>query len=339
MHAFRPTIVRLALGLLFATHAATAARAADNSGAMLVQWDNDKVVDTDRHYTNGVRIAYSADTPTGQWKKTGTALAGWARFTDQSALRTGWAFGQDMYTPEDVDTYTPDPLDRPYAGWSYIGFTAQNETANAQDTLELDAGVIGPQARAGQAQNAFHRIINVSVSRGWRSQIHNEVGLLATRTYKRRSAAHHPFGMTWLETDVIGHGTAQLGNVRTGAAAGATVRVGENLKDDFGPIYGTFALPQKRPNALTYSFFVGAEARAVVQDVFLDGNTFKDSPDVKKNPYVAEGRVGATVHMPLAQNGWVTGLRASINMVHRTREFKTQDKADRYGSFQVTFNF
>lgn len=303
-----------------------------DDGAFLFQLDNDKVVDTDRHYTNGVRIAYSANEPTGQWKTTGETLAGYTLFTNRCALRVGWTLGQDMYTPEDVDTYTPDPLDRPYAGWTYAGFSVQNETPSAQDTLELNVGMIGPAARAGQMQNAIHRLINVSVSHGWRSQIHNEAGILATRTYKQRSEPYDPFGLEWLSGDIIGHGTAQLGNVRTGAAVGATVRLGGNLGEDFGPVYGTFALPHKRPKKLTYSVFAGAEARAVAWDVFLDGNTFKDSPDVKKNPYILEGRTGFAVH-------WPQGIRLSVNMVQRTREFKTQDKADRYGSFQLTFNY
>lgn len=336
---FRKPLTPLILVCAWMMHSPTSSWADETGGAFLLQWDNDKVVDTDRHYTNGMRIAYSADHPQGQWKTTGDALAGLAWFYDQSALRTGWTLGQDTYTPEDVDTYTPDPLDRPYAGWSYAGFSLQNEKQDVQDTMELNIGVIGPASHAGHVQNAFHRLINVPVSHGWRSQIHNEIGLLGTRTRKLRSTVLPVFGQSGLETDVIGHGTIQAGNVRTGAALGATVRLGGNLKDDFGPAYGTFALPQKRPDELSYSFFVGAEARAVAWDVFLDGNTFKDSPDVKKNPYVLEGRLGFAVHSPLPDNGWVKGIRTSINMVHRTREFTTQSKADHYGSLQVTLNY
>lgn len=333
------TVFAFACAVLLLASAPAWAGEAENGGAFLLQWDNDKVVDTDRHYTNGVRMAYSFDTPRGQWKTTASRLAELAWFSDAGALRTGWSFGQDMYTPENVDTYTPDPLDRPYAGWAYGGFTVQKDTAQIQDTLELNVGVIGPAAYAGQAQNAFHRLINVSVSRGWRSQIHNEVGLLATRIRKLRSQPMAIFGTDFLQADIIGHGTAQLGNVRSALGAGATVRLGGNLKEDFGPVYGTFALPQKRPDALSYSFFAGAEARAVARDVFLDGNTFKNSPDVKKNPYVVEARLGFTIHHPLPRQWGVNGLRTTVSMVHRTREFKTQDKADHYGSLQLTANF
>lgn len=335
-----PKQVCLILAAVFVVHSPAAAWADEtDGGSLLIQWDNDKVVDTDRHYTNGMRIAYSVDHPTGQWKSTGETLADFTWFSHKDALRTGWVLGQDMYTPEDVASYTPDPLDRPYAGWSFLGISVQNETSDIQDTLELDVGMIGPAARAGQAQNAFHRLINVPVSHGWRSQIHNEAGILATRTRKMRSPAMSLFDQSGLETDIIGHGTVQLGNVRTAAALGATVRLGGNLAEDFGPVYGTFALPNKRAIAFSYSFFAGAEARTVAWDVFLDGNTFKDSPDVKRNPYVLEGRIGFAVLSPLPDTWWIKGIRTSVNMVHRTREFTSQTKADRYGSLQITLNF
>jgi hypothetical protein len=320
-------------------HSPVPSWADEKGGAFLVQWDNDKVVDTDRHYTNGMRIAYSTDHPSGPWKLTGDTLAKLTWFYDQSVLRTGWTLGQEMYTPEDVETRTPDPLDRPYAGWSYVGFSLQNEIQDVQDTMELDIGIIGPASRAGHTQNAFHRVINSPVSHGWRSQIRNEVGLSGTRTRKLRSAALPVFGNSGFETDIIGHGTIQAGNVRTGAALGATVRLGGNLKDDFGPVYGTFALPHKNPGDLSYAIFAGVEARAVAWDVFLDGNTFKDSPDVKRIPYLLEGRLGFSVHSPLPDHWWAEGIRTSINVVHRTREFTTQSKADHYGSLQITLNY
>lgn len=333
----------LTISLLVALPAFAQDKASDDGrkggGAFLFQWDNDKVVDTDRHYTNGMRIGYSFDTPTGKWLSTAQRLAALTWFRDQGALRAGWTLGQDMYTPEDVDTYTPDPLDRPYAGWSYVGFSAQNETETAQDTFELNLGMVGPASRAAHAQNAFHRLINVSISRGWRSQLKDEVGLLATRTAKWRLPSADARLWDGLQYDTVVHTTGQLGNIRTAAALGTTLRIGENLREDFGPIYGTFALPQKRPNALTYSAYIGAEVRAVAQDIFLDGNTFRKSADVKRTPFVMEGRFGFVVHVPVHDLYGITGARFSINMVNRTREFKTQDKADHYGSAQVTLNF
>lgn len=324
-------------GLLFTQSA--------SAGDFLFQWDNDKIADTDRHYTNGMRIAYVPTQPAKQLTTATEWLANLTAFSDPSLLRDGWVVGQDMYTPEDVDAVVPDPLDRPYAGWTYFGVTAQSEPTRGwtdfdqQDTLEMDIGIVGPEARAGKTQNWFHRKINVSESRGWRHQIGTEPGLLLTRTTKLRMPLWDPFEKGGFAFDAIPHATAQLGNIKTGAAIGGTLRFGGNLKDDFGPIYGTFALPRARPDDVTWSVFLGAEARAVAWDIFLDGNTFKDSPGVNRNPFVLESRVGFSTHIPVSDGWGITGLRVDLSHVHRTREFTTQDKSDRYGSLKLSVNF
>lgn len=38
--------------------------------------------------------------------------------------------------------------------------------------------------------------------------------------------------------------------------------------------------------------FVGAEGRAVGRNIFLDGNSFKDSPAVDKKPFVTDAIAG-----------------------------------------------
>lgn len=330
----------IAVGLLVGGLSAPA-----HGGDFLFQWDNDKIADTDRHYTNGMRIGYAPDRPAKILQTAASTAAEITWFASRGTPRSGWLFGQDMFTPEDVDARIPDPLDRPYAGWTYGGIFAQAEAPQGpfgwtqQDTVEIDIGIVGPEARAGETQNWFHRLINVSESQGWDSQIGTEPGLLASRTVKLRPQAWAPFGGGWPEFDAIPHATAQAGNIKVGLSGGATVRVGQNLDQDFGPVYGTFAVPRGAPDRLTWSFFIGAEVRAVAWDIFLDGNTFKDSPGVKRNPLVLESRGGISAHLPTPEGWGVKAVRLDISHVHRTREFSTQDKSDRYGSLKLTVNF
>jgi len=342
-------ISKLPLFLAFAALAMCFVGAA-HAGDFLFQWDNDKVADTDRHYTNGMRIGYVPTTPAEQLTDVSGFLVntfGYGGFPNHTPkdLRSGWVLGQDMYTPEDVDAAVPNPLDRPYAGWTYFGVTVQNESdagftsLDQQDTIELDLGIVGPEARAGETQNHFHRLINVSQSRGWDHQIGTEPGVLLTRTVKFRTAPWKPFATDQLGFDAIPHATGQIGNVKTGVSTGVTLRMGGNLGQDFGPIYGTFALPRKTPDRFTWSFFAGAEVRLVARDIFLDGNTFKDSPDVKHNLFVLENRVGVMFHVPIPDGWGIDGVRLDISHVQRTREFTTQDKSDRYGSFKLTLNY
>ncbi len=279
--------------------AAVLGTAPANAGDFLFQWDNDKVADTDRHYTNGMRIGYVPDKP---WKilswstNTLVDIFGHGSFTTNTTHRAdGWVLGQDMYTPSDVLTRSPDPNDRPYAGWSYIGITALAQTDDGlwsmdqQDTIELDFGIVGPESRAGETQNWFHRQINVTESNGWDSQIGTEPGILLTRTMKVRTKAWMPWTNSSLGFDAIPHVTGQFGNIKIGASGGLTARFGRNLDQDFGPIYGTFALPNRAPQKFAWAVYSGAEVRGVVRDIFLNGNTFKDSPDVEHNPFVLEG--------------------------------------------------
>ncbi|MEG3619962.1 lipid A deacylase LpxR family protein [Magnetovibrio sp. PR-2] len=320
------------------------------AGDFLFQWDNDKVADTDRHYTNGMRIGYVPDDMWAPFQSSTDFLVAWLGFGGFGDIAPaqradGWVFGQDMYTPEDVLSYTPDPNDRPYAGWTYVGLTSLAQTQNAslgmdqQDTLEVDIGIVGPEARAGETQNWFHRQINVAESNGWNSQIGTEPGLLITRTVKLRSQTWDDWNDWGLGVDAIPHATGQLGNIKIGASAGLTFRFGQNLREDFGPIYGTFAIPRQAPKSFVWAFYAGAEGRAVVRDIFLDGNTLKDSPDVDRNPFVLESRFGLVGHVPVPEGWGLKGARMDLSHVIRSREFRSQDKIDRYGSFKLILNF
>ena len=99
--------------------AGTAARAADDdrSGTYSLQVENNRIAQTDRHYTNGLRLSWVSN------KKTDGSE--WVRDTLQflyplAGLRTGRisaALGQNIYTPKDTDAVSLVRDDRPYASW------------------------------------------------------------------------------------------------------------------------------------------------------------------------------------------------------------------------------
>lgn len=75
--------------------------------------------------------------------------------------------------------------------------------------------------------------------------------------------------------------------------------------------------------------FGTADGRAVARDIFLDGNTFRDSPSVTKKPFVAD--LGAGV-------GLIAGpWQLTYTQVWRTREFKTQrGRFNNFGSVTLS---
>lgn len=74
--------------------------------------------------------------------------------------------------------------------------------------------------------------------------------------------------------------------------------------------------------------FAGAGGRAVARDIFLDGNTCRDSRSVDREVLVGDLEVGGAVF-------W-RNVRLSYTFVHRTEEFKTQAEPQQFGSVALT---
>jgi hypothetical protein len=68
-----------------------------------------------------------------------------------------------------------------------------------------------------------------------------------------------------------------------------------------------------------------------MRDIFLDGNTFRDSHDVDRNLLVGDLLAGVTLGYG--------GLKLSLAQVLRTREFKGQTRDHRFGSITLSYAF
>ena len=96
------------------------------TGTLSLVFENDLFYDTDRNYTNGVRASWlSGPDRTPAWAL--RAARWFPLFPDGGTVRTSYAVGQNMYTPEDIALRDPPLDDRPYAGWLYgsIGLIAE----------------------------------------------------------------------------------------------------------------------------------------------------------------------------------------------------------------------
>ena len=308
-----------------------------------IYFENDTFADTDRYYTNGAKLSWISGDLSG-WGRSGGQQAALERVplvNDPGTMKNfGFAFGQNIYTPRDQDLVIPDPDDRPYAGWSYLEFSLLSKSPHQLDIISLQVGMVGPHSYAQEVQNGFHDWIRNSPSRGWDSQLHDEVGvnLIVERRWRLFARAFDGA----LGFDFVPHIGASLGNVATYANIGASTRLGFNLPEDFGvdlirgagvvntPIDDNDPRVGER-TSLSLFLFAGADGRAVARDIFLDGNTFRDSPSVDKEDFVADLSVGA---------GLVLG-RWQLTYTHvlRTREFEGQDKPNRFGSVTLSRTF
>jgi hypothetical protein len=124
---------------------------------------------------------------------------------------------------------------------------------------------------------------------------------------------------------------SDLGNVYTGVDIGGQLRFGYKMPRTFqniniGPV--AYGAPIKK--GLYAYLFTGVQGRAVLRDIFLDGNTFVDSPHtVDKETFVGEFRIGTV----LGYNNW----ELQVLFAHRTRQFEDQKKKHKFGQITVSY--
>jgi hypothetical protein len=329
---FRLPIAAALLAALAAPPAAAQERAAgEHYGTWTFTYENDLLAGTDRYYTSGVQAAWRS--PTYDPPAWLAAVTSGPLFPAGGVPRWGLALGQNIFTPDDTDRRDPDPLDRPYAGWLYGAVSLSSATAREYGSVELQLGVVGPSALGEQTQNNVHDFLNIDRAFGWDRQIKDEPGvnLVLTRQWRFNSDPVLDDIAVGIVPTLIG----SLGNVQTYAAAGLMVRFGNELDADFGP-------PRMRPSISGSAFyqpdgrwgwyvFAGVEGRVVARDIFLDGNTWRDSRSVDREVLVGDAIAGAALIMPFA--------RLTLTYTARSREFETQRETAQYGSVSLSFRF
>ncbi|MEM7685562.1 MAG: lipid A deacylase LpxR family protein [Pseudomonadota bacterium] len=306
-----------------------------NNGTLRFTFENDIFGGTDEGYTNGVRFDYV--TPTNQlpWlaRKARESLLWMAE--DGADWYATFSLGQNIYTPQDLLRRTPDPNDRPYGGFTYASVGLAADSGYRLDTLALDFGVVGRMAQADDVQRAVHDLIDADDPLGWDSQLRNEPAIRLVFERKYRFGYDFDLDFLDLQADAAPHFGLALGNVDTSGAAGFTFRFGDRLDDTFGP-------PRIRPAVASPGFyepvdgigwyvFSGIEARAVARNIFLDGNTFRDSPNVEPHRLVGDLSLGFALQYQ--------DVELSYTHVLRTPEFRGQRGFAQFGSVSISTRF
>jgi len=326
----KPGLAIAAAALSFALPAVAANEVERGVWTMLVE--NDLFYGSDRNYTSGLGLAWVAKPgPAPEWAVKIARSVPW--FPEIGAVRHGYIVGQNMYTPRDISLPDPRLDDRPYAGWLYVTIGLGVDSPRQTDFFGLTVGVVGPASLAEQSQKAIHRMTGSAEPYGWDAQLANEPGI--ELAYQRRWRDVAKGNLAGLEYDLTPHAGGALGNVYTYANAGFTVRYGKRLTSDLGPLRirpsppgSGFFVPS---DTFSWYAFVGVDGRAVARNIFLDGNTWRDSRSVDKETLVGDLQWGLAVT-------W-KGVRATYTHVRRTREFETQGPNSDFGAFAVSVAF
>jgi hypothetical protein len=300
-----------------------------------IQFENDFFTRSgDRYYTHGSQASGLVMGETPEWLDSiAQVIPGYE--SDGKIRGTNYTLGQQIFTPDDTVSTELVQNDRPYAGYyffsvallSRINHTDLFDTGNL---LEFTLGVVGPASMGEDTQTSVHDLLDIESPRGWDNQLHNELGL--GLSYSRMWKYVYPMSET-LEFGLGPQLTASLGNVYTYAATGVMFRLGTQLRNDFAP-------PSVRPgfpgtplfhtgSGYSWYLYAGFEGRLVGRNIFLDGNTFRDSHSVDKEQWVGDYQYGLVFR--------IKRVRIAFTNVYRTREYTTQQDNTQYGAVNVSF--
>jgi lipid A 3-O-deacylase len=314
-----------------------------SSGIFGFYLENDLFVGTDRGYTNGVKFVWVS--PGLDDRPDNFRLPGWLDFLSRklSLVRTPGSrrfvsafLGQNIFTPNDIERFDLIVWDRPYAGIAYAGLGFHRIGRSAMEAVELDIGVVGPLSLAGDMQKIFHGFFGFKPPNGWAHQLKNEpvLGIAYDRKWKAWPGEEsRGFG-----SDLFLHSGGELSNAVTRANAGVEMRIGWNLPKDFGsscirPGSDCSSLVEEKEECLSgrsrfgLQAFLALEGHAVLRDIFLDGNSFRKSHRVEKNPFAADIVLGLAVR--------AKRFKLSYGFVYQTKQFKTQTRNPLFGSWQI----
>jgi hypothetical protein len=304
----------------------------ETSGLWTLVHENDALASSDdRNYTGGLQIHYRAPE-----RCTPDFAKGIARHIlgadDSSSVFTTWALGQNIYAPEDKDVAAPLPDQHPYAGWLYGEMGIHSEKEHTLSSFVIDLGIVGPSAKGEQMQKWFHGAIGHGVPDGWDNQLSDEPGLIATweRRWQIRPGMLHGF-----QSGLMPLAGVSLGNVLTDLHGGLTFRVGEQIEDYWSPVRnrpGNAGVgPSSIRSAPTWVLWASVQGRAQFQNIFLDGNTWKDSLSVDRKTYVMDVELGGAIKLGRTL--------LAYTYVLRTDEYSGQEGTTRFGSISVTTSF
>lgn len=289
----------------------------------------------DRFYTHGTKFSFATIEEPPQHLKVLADFIPWYRSGEKGLF--GMEMAQTIFTPEDIKESVLLEDDRPYAGWLYfnIGLSHIYRDQGNRDWMNFlgyTLGVVGPASLAEQTQTFVHEALDGDDPNGWSNQLHNEPGI--NLFYLNKFRRIFDFDEA-LQQELGYHWGFIAGNVYTLGSAGFLYRYGTHLKADIGPpsiAPGFSGVPAFNPNRQTHWYlFAGFEARAIGRNIFLDGNTFRDSHSVDKMPFVGDIQLGFAFHFD--------DMRLSFVQMFRSREFDQQEEPVQYGAINLTYYF
>jgi hypothetical protein len=305
-----------------------------------IVFENDVFFKDDGLYTNGLFFTWGynhVDSLNEQhlpiWIAT---LAEQTHLTpsENKEYAVSYGLGQLFQTAIDISQEELIKEDAPYVGllaWD-VNLLAFDE--NMSDEVGLTLGVVGDIAGGEFTQSIVHSINRANQPAGWDNQIDNEFvfRLQARRTWRlSQTELQTPFFNSQFDWLVGIDGG--IGNLRSDLATGVGFRIGQQLDENFG---SATVFPLQKFNRLNYSpygwyFFANLSANIVVNDIFINGNTFHDSHkvDLRHKQIAVSAGIMANIY----------DFSILYTFLYITDEYEGQAEPSRFGSISIAYHF
>jgi len=311
--------------------------------------DNDIVFNKDNKISNGWSLQkYSA--VASSWETLEDVphfVRNWAKvipgLTEEGLVyRAGIAIGQIIQTPNDLSRSDLIEDDVPYAGVLTLQATWYAFNNDEFRGFELITGLVGPYSLAEQTQKAVHNLVSADKPMGWDNQLSTE--LIINFNYMRKQKIWRIGNPAGLSFDTTLSANAGLGNLFTQASASLEMRFGHNMPGGFVSIPDPIGLSMhylaslKPAKANSASFYTSLVLRgsAFAHNIFLDGNAFRDSHSVEKEPLV--GLVILGFHYEKVDWGIHFGIMISSDNVD-TSKYPAAENDERLGTLDIEWRF
>ena len=242
-----------------------------------------------------------------------------------------YTLGQFLQTSTDIELTELAEDDAPYVGMIAGQVNLSSYNQQVADDVSLTVGMVGPVAGGEYVQKHLHKWIRANKPRGWDGQINNE---LVFRLEAERKWHHALVQFTnGSELDVVSAINAGVGTLLSDVKVGASLRWGQALAENFQSSSPFLAqrINGLKTNAVGWYVFTNFSTSYVVNDIFIDGNTFEDSHHVDLLHLQAEVSAGIQVNW----QHW----NVIYKMLYGTDQYKTQRDETRWGNVAITYHF
>ena len=248
-----------------------------------------------------------------------------------------FAYTQQLFTPNDIEATELVIDDRPYVGYMSVQSGLHQSLNNTLKSLIIQLGIVGPSAKMEDVQEFVHGLIGSPMPQGWDNQIGDEMIFQINYGEKKYYDLKKIFS---LDTVVIPEYGFELGNASTKLYGGLLYRFGWGIPKDYGSFsidnhsYSKIPLTAKKiveKKGWKFCFNLGLKANAIAQNIFLDGNSNKESHSVEKNNFTLEGTYGFS----LVYNQ----MSLDYTRTQSTKEFKNQKNYLGYGSLLFSYSY